>query len=446
MIRATILAATVASMVAVPSLANEEGFGAQAFTLDNGMRIVAVPFRRAPVVHHAVYYRIGAADDPFGQSGISHFLEHLMFNVSATLADGEYSRIVARNGGRSNAYTSSDVTAYFATIARDRLERVMELEADRMTGTLFERKNFEAERQVVLEERLTRTERNPSALFREELVAATRRSHPYGRPVIGWRHEIEALNMEQVEAFYRRHYGPSNAILVVVGDIDADELRPLAERTFGQVPSGGKPPPPRPTEPPHRTDILVEMSDTRVANARWSRSIRAPSYFTGPIEKIAALDVLAELFGGSTGRLSRSLVHDREIALSAGAHFSGSQRDEGTFILHATPAPGISIDEVANAVDEEIQRLLEEGTDIEDVQRTAYQFFAGTIYARDNLETIADLIGRTLVNGGTLEELDSFTDVVRGLEAADIDAAARELFSTPASVTGILRPATEEGT
>lgn len=416
------------------------GLGAEEFTLANGMRVVAVPLRRAPVVHHAVYYRVGAADDPVGQSGISHFLEHLMFNGTATVADGEYDRIIGRNGGRSNAYTSSDLTVYFATIARDRLETVMELEAERMNGALFTEETFEAERAVVLEERLLRTENRPESLFYEEFTAARWRAHPYGRPVIGWRHEIEALRMDQIKAFYRRHYGPGNALLVVAGDIDADELRPLAERTFGRVPAGGEPAPPRPAEPPHRAGITVEMADPRVTTARWSRNYPVDSYFSGPAREAAALDILAAVLGGEGGRLSRALVHDRKIALSAGAHFSGGLRDGGSFILHGQPAPGSDVAAVEAAVDAEIARLLGDGVEEDEVARAVYRFAAADVYSRDNISSLADLVGTSLSNGAGLADLDGYVDLVRSITPADVDDAARAMFAGPPAVTGVLRP------
>ncbi len=412
----------------------------EAFMLANGMQVVAVPMSRAGVVHHAVYFAFGSADDPPGQSGINHLIEHLMFNGTAAVPEGEYDTIIGRNGGSANAYTSPDVTAYYATIARDRLETVMELEADRMTGLVFDPANFEAERKVVLEERLQRIDNDPRALFREELRAARWRAHPYGRPVIGWRHEIEALTLTQVESFYRRHYGPRNALLVVAGDISADELRPLAERTFGQIPAGGEPLPPRPAEPPHRALIAVEDADPRVAQLRWSRQYRAPSYFSGTLREAVVLDVLGALLGGSSGRLHRALVVDAKVALAAGAAFGGSSRDGGVFHVYAVAADGIGAAELEAAIDAELGRLVTDGADDTEVARVLYRFSAGEIYARDRVAGIAELVGTTLIKGGSPDGINAYMTIARTVSADDVTAAARALFQDRAVVTGVLRP------
>ena len=418
--------------------------GAEPFTLANGMRVVAVPMERPGVVHHAVYYAFGAADDPSGQSGIAHFIEHLMFNGTGTTTDGQYKQIIGRNGGSTNAYTSADVTAYYATIARDRLETVMRLEADRMTGVVFKPENFEAERQVIIEERLQRTDNSPSGVFREQLMAAAWQAHPYGRPLIGWRHEIEALTMEQVEAYYRRHYGPANALLVVAGDIDAESLRPLAERTFGMVPAGGEPVPPRPMEPPHRARVTVEMEDPRVARPRWSRQYRARSYYSGTPRESATLDVLAAVLGGASGRLHRALVVRHKVALAAGAYFDGGSRDGGFFLVYAMPADGTDVSEVEEAVIAELRRVAEEGVEEREVQRAAYRFAAGEIYARDDVSTVAEFVGSTLIKGGTLQDIDGYIEMVRSISAADLAGAAGALLAEQATVTGILRPGDAE--
>lgn len=428
----------------LPGAPAADGLGAESFVLANGMRVVAVPMERPGVVHHAVYYAFGAADDPPGQSGMAHFIEHLMFNGTSSTEEGEYKRIIGRNGGSTNAYTSADVTAYYATIARDRLETVMRLEADRMTGVVFETQNFEAERQVILEERLQRTENTPSGLFREQLRAASWQAHPYGRPLIGWRHEIEALTQAQVEAYYRRHYGPANALLVVAGDIDAGSLRPLAERTFGAVPPGGEPVPARPAEPPHWARVTVEMDDPRIVRPRWSRQYRAKGYFAGAERESATLDVLAAVLGGASGRLRRALVVDRKIALSAGAYFDGDNRDGGFFLVYAMPTDGTDLVDLEAAVHAELERVAGEGVAPREVERAAYRFAAGEIYARDDVSGTADFVGRTLVKGGTLEDIDGYIDLVRSITAAEVSAAARILLTDQATVTGILRPESAE--
>ncbi len=416
------------------------GVGAESFTLANGMQVVAVPMARPGVVHHAVYYAFGAADDPLGQSGMAHFIEHLMFNGTASTGDGEYKRIIGRNGGRTNAYTAADVTAYYATIARDRLETVMRLEADRMVGIVFDAANFEAERQVVLEERLLRIENSPVGRFREHLRAATWHAHPYGRPLIGWRHEIEALDLDTVEAHYRRFYGPANALLVVAGDIDAEALRPLAERTFARVPAGGEPVPSRPSDPPHQARITVEMEDPRVVRPRWSRQYRRPSYFSGNVREAAALDVLATVLGGGSGRLHRTLVVHRKTALAAGAYFDGARRDGGVLGVYAIPADATDVATLAAEVDAELRRVAEQGVAEQEIQRAAYRFAAGRIYALDDVSRFADFVGSTLIKGGTLEEIDGYLELVQSITAAEVAGAARALLDDPATVTGVLRP------
>ncbi len=418
--------------------------GAESFTLPNGMRVVAVPMARPGVVHHAVYYAFGAADDPPGQSGMAHFIEHLMFNGTASTGNGEYKRIIGRNGGRTNAYTAADVTAYYATISRERLETVMRLEADRMVGLVFDPANFEAERQVVIEERLQRIDNSPAGRFREHLRAAAWQAHPYGRPLIGWRHEIETLDLDAVKAFYRRHYGPRNALLVVAGDIDLASLRPLAEQTFGTIPAGGAAVPPRPSEPPQSARITLEMEDPHVVRPRWSRQYRRSSYFSGDPREAAVLDVLAGVLGGTSGRLRRTLVVDRKTALAAGAYFDGSSRDSGFFGLYAMPADQTDLTVLVADIDAELLRLATDGVEEQEVRRAAYRFAAGQIYARDDVSGTADLVGTVLSKRGTLEDIDGYLDMVRSVTTEEVARAAHSLLTDPATVTGILRPGKPE--
>ena len=235
------------------------------FDLDNGLKVVVIEDHRTPVVTHMVWYKVGAADEPPTKSGIAHFLEHLMFKGTESHPAGEFSGVVADIGGQENAFTSSDYTAYFQKIAKEHLGLMMEYEADRMTGLVLSPDDVASEKQVVLEERSSRTDNNPSAQLGEELDAALYLTHPYGRPVIGWKHEIEALTREDALAFYERYYTPNNAVLVVAGDVTPDEVRALAEETYGKVARRADPGERlRPREPEPRAERTVSMSSPRV--------------------------------------------------------------------------------------------------------------------------------------------------------------------------------------
>ncbi len=433
-------------VAAEPAQAGEAGatFGAETFTLSNGMRVVVVSNHRAPVVHHAVWYRVGAADEPPGKSGIAHMLEHLMFKGTPTVPAGEFSKIVSRNGGNDNAFTAQDYTGYFQNIARDRLEMVMEMEADRMVNLDFGDEDFLTERQVVLEERRSRTDNRPRAQFSEQLSAAQYLSHPYGLPVIGWEHEIRAYTAEDSRVFYSRHYAPNNAILVVVGDITADELRAMAERIYGPIAAKPIPERARPTEPPQRAARVVEMADPRVASVEWSRSYLAPSYRTGDPAVIAAMEVLSQILGGgTTSRLYQALVVDQKIADHAGSYFNGVSFDQSSFVLYGLPRNGVDTEAVVAAVEAEIARLVADGVADEELQRAKFGMIAQATYARDNLSTVARIFGVALTAGLAVEDVEAWPSLVEAVTAADVIAAAESVFKTEQSVSGVLRPAAE---
>jgi zinc protease len=219
-----------------PRGAQAKVFEPETFTLDNGLEVVVVANRRAPIVTHMLWYKVGAADEPPGKSGIAHFLEHLMFKGTDTLGPGEFSDIIARNGGQENAFTSYDYTGYFQTVAKDRLDIIMKYEADRMTNLTLSDEVVLPERDVVLEERRSRIDREPGAQLGEALRAVLFLHHPYGVPVIGWEEEIRGLTSADAIDFYRRWYAPNNAVLIVAGDVDAEEVRALAETHTGSFP------------------------------------------------------------------------------------------------------------------------------------------------------------------------------------------------------------------
>ena len=415
-------------------------FDPETFTLKNGMAVVVIPNHRVPVVTHMVWYKVGSADEPPGKSGIAHFLEHLMFKGTRKLASGEFSRILARNGGRENAFTSPDYTGYYQSIAVDRLEMVMEMEADRMTNLVFDAKEVEPERQVIFEERRNRTGNNPSALLAEHVNATLYLNHPYRRPIIGWEHEIRGLTIADLKSFYRRWYVPNNAILVVAGDITAEELRPLAEKTYGRIPAAPARLRVRPGEPPHRAARRVTLKDPRVRQPSWSRTFLAPSYTEGATEHVYALQVLAEILGGATGPLYRSLVVEQKLAVSAGAYFEPDRLGPGTFGFYASPRPGVSMEKLEAAMEAELARVVDKGVTGKEARRAKGRLQAEAVYARDSLGTGARVLGGALAIGLTVEDVESWPERIGAVTVPEINAAARDVLGQAASVTALLLP------
>ncbi|WP_417517100.1 M16 family metallopeptidase [Minwuia sp.] len=417
-------------------------FNPESFTLDNGMQVVVVPDHRAPVVVHMVWYKVGAADEPPGKSGIAHFLEHLMFKGTAKLAPGEFSKTVAANGGRDNAFTSQDYTGYFQSIARDRLELVMSMEADRMVNLQFGEQDMITERQVVLEERRQRTDSTPQGQFYEQVAAALYLAHPYGTPIIGWEDEIIRLDLEDALAFYRKFYAPNNAILVVAGDITAAELKPLAEKYYGVIPAN-----PEviqrelPHEPPHRAARRLTHSDPRVAEPSWQRMYIADSVNWGNPDHTLGLQLLSDILGaGSTSRLYSELAVNQNKALSIGAWYSGVNRGPGNFGIYASPAPGVSLEELEAAIDAEIDRVLTDGVTAEELERARTGLLADAIYMRDSLSQGARVFGSALSAGVSIEEVESWPDRVRAATLEDVRRAAEAVFRPERSVTATLLP------
>jgi zinc protease len=417
-------------------------FNPDSFTLDNGMQVVVIENHRAPVVSHWVWYKVGTADSPVGKSGLPHFVEHLMFKGTDEIPPGEFSRIVARHGGNDNAMTSADFTAYFQNIARDRLEMVMEMEADRMANLRLELEQVLSERDVVLEERRSRVDNQPSALWAEQLSAAQYLNHPYRLPIIGWYHEIESYTKEDALAFYDAWYAPNNAILVVAGAVTAEELKPLAERTYGQVQPREVPERTRLVEPPQIVERRIELAHERVEQPSLMRSYLAPSFATAEGGEAYALEVLAELFGsGGTSRLYRSLVVEQGLATSAGAFYRGSSLDLTTFRVYASPRPGGDLDALEAAIDAEIARLLEGGVTPEEVARVQKRMIAEAVYARDSLTTAVRVFGSALTTGSTIEDVEAWPERVAEVTPEAVLEAARLVFDRDRSVTGRLIPA-----
>ncbi|UWQ91205.1 insulinase family protein [Rhodobacteraceae bacterium M382] len=410
------------------------------FTLQNGMDVVVVEDHRAPVVQHMVWYRAGSSDEPKGQSGVAHFLEHLLFKATDTLEAGELSATVAANGGRDNAFTSYDYTAYYQRIAADRLELMMRMEADRMRNIRLTETDIVTERDVILEERNQRTDNNPRALFGEQLNAAQYLNHRYGVPIIGWRHEMEELDMDDALSFYSTYYAPNNAILVVTGDVYPDQVRALAEQYYGVIPANPELPERyRAQEPPQTAERRLIFRDARVAQPYVHRSYLAPERDAGDQEEAAALFLLAKLLGGgTTSYLTNKLQFETQTAVYSGAFYNGVALDETSFGLIIVPAEGVSLQQAEDALDQAVAGFIAEGVDQEKLERIKLQLRASEIYARDNVDGIGNRYGRALTSGLTIEDVQQWPDIVQAVTGEEIIAAARDLFQPERSVTGWL--------
>ena len=435
----------LAALLAAPPLlapASAKVFEPETFILKNGMQVVVIRNPRAPVVTHMVWYKVGAADEPPGQSGIAHLLEHLMFKGTKKLKSGEFSKIVARNGGRENAFTSQDYTGYYQTIAVDRLETMMRHEADRMTGLVLTEAAIAPERLVVLQERRSRTDSRPQSILWEQARAAMYLNHPYRIPIIGWAHEIKALTKDQIIAFYRRYYAPNNAILVVSGNITAAQLRPLAEKYYGAIPAAVTPKRARPMEPPQMAARRVIRRDARVRQPSVGRLYLAPGYNSAGSKHAYALQILSEILdGGATSRLNRSLVIEQKLAAGTGAGYDAMVVDHATFSVYAAPRPGVPIEKLEAALDAELARLLEDGITEEELRRAKQRLRDAAIFARDSLSTSARILGRALAVGLKVDDVENWPERINAVTKAEVEAAARAVLKPNSSVTAILLPA-----
>ncbi len=442
-LRAAIAAAALSGAPCLPAAAEPQ---VTSFTLENGMRGVVIEDHRAPVVTHMVWYEIGAADEPWGKSGIAHFVEHLMFKGTDEIPEGAFSKIVAENGGSDNAFVSYDYTAYFQRIASDRLETVMRMEADRMTDLVFSEEVTLTERDVIIEERNQRTENSPQALLGEQMNAALFQNHPYGIPVIGWRHEMESLTRADARAFYERHYAPDNAVLVVAGNADPAEVQRLAELHFGPIAPASRRPEARPQEPPQRAPRRIAMSDERVRQPYVVRSYLVPSRGSADQAEAAALEVLSRILGsGVASRFAERLELADKTAVDAGAYYSGSARDATEFTIYAVPAEGVDLATVEASLEEVLAEIVRDGPTEEELERVRRTIRADFIYQQDSQMSLARRYGMELAMGYTLEQIAAWPELFEAVTAEDVRRVAAEYLLPERSVTGwLMEEITEE--
>ena len=438
-----LIASAFVIFAALPALAEE----VTTFRLDNGMDVVVIEDHRAPVVVHMVWYKVGSADEPVGASGVAHYLEHLLFKATDKLESGEFSATVAANGGSDNAFTSYDYTAYYQRIAADRLPLMMEMESNRMENLMLTQEDIATELDVVLEERNQRTENNPGALANEQFRAAQYQNHRYGVPVIGWKHEMEQLALKDTVDFYHLYYSANNAILVVAGDVQPDEVKALAERYYGVIPpEANLPERIRPQEPTQRAERRLTYTDARVSQPYIARSYLAPERDSGAQKEAAALTYLADLLGGSpfTSALGQALQFDSQIAVYTRAGYDGSSLDDSTFSISVVPSEGVSLSEAEAAMDKVIADFLATPIDPAQMESIRTQLRASEIYAKDNVEGLANRYGAALTQGLTIQDVQDWPQILQDVTEADIKAVAAKVFNRDQSVTGWVVSSAEE--
>jgi zinc protease len=439
--RIAILVATVL-MVALsgPARADTAGPKVASFTLKNGLELVVVEDHRAPVVTHMIWYKVGAADETPGKSGIAHFLEHLMFKGTVAHPAGEFSKVVARMGGRENAFTANDYTGYFQRVPSTRLKEVMAFEADRMTGLVLTDEVVLPERDVILEERNQRIENNPRARLGIQMDAALFLNHPYGKPVIGWRSEIEQLTRQDAIDFYRRFYGPNNAVVVIAGDVTPGEALSLAQDVYGKIKRRADIlPRRRPEEPPPVAARSLTLADARAENPLVQRDYLVPSFATAKRGESEALDVLARILGGgSNSRLYRALVVDQKIAVAAGAWYDSTALDSTKLSIYGSPRPGVMLPELEKAIDAEIESIVAGGVTEEELSRAKTKLIADAVYAHDSQSSMARWYGSALMTGATVNDVAKWPERIRAVTAKQVQEAARRWLDKRRSVTGYL--------
>ncbi len=444
----------VASCAVMLSLASAAAsakvFSPTVYTLPNGLQVVVVEDHLAPVVTQMVWYKVGAADEQQGHSGIAHFLEHLMFKGTPTVGPGEFSKIVARNGGEDNAFTFYDYTAYFQTIKADRLELIMKLEADRMQNLALTDDQVYPERDVIVEERRQRIENSPAARLGESMRYSLLTNSPYGRPAIGWLPEMQQLTTADAIAWYKTWYAPNNAILIVVGDVEPEAVKALAEKYYGPIPAHPVPPRIRPQimmlpegeHPLPEPERRVTLRDPAIHQPEFARYYVAPNYSAKTRKQALALEVFDEIFGtGSTSRLYQALVVKTKVATAAGSSYDDTALDPGPYDIFASPAPGKDIAEVESGVDAVIAALVKDGVTAQEVADAKTRLESQAILARDSLSGPAHSIGEALTTGQTIDDIENWPEDIASVTQTDVNDAMRGVFGAKAAyATGWLLP------
>ncbi|MDP1723564.1 MAG: pitrilysin family protein [Alphaproteobacteria bacterium] len=415
-------------------------FNPKEFTLANGMRCIVIENPTSPAVFHSLWVQVGGADEKIGQSGKAHFLEHLMFRGTEKLAPGQYDKIIHELGGENNAFTSQDVTVYHVKIAKENLAKIMEIEADRLTGLKITDDVFIPEKKVILEERQSRVDNNPMGLMIEQMTAQLYLHHPYRIPVIGWMNEIKELTREQVMEFYQKHYVPNNVILIVSGDVKVDDVKKLAEQYYGPLKQGELDNRVRVSEPPAHIEKKITLHHSQVTQPQMIRMYRAPKFTGKDADKEVACEVLAEILGGGQSSIFYDqLVIKNKQALGIDCGFY-SQKDDSKFTIAAVPTPSVDPVLLEVSIDQIITNLLANGINDEELIRIKKKLDADSVYARDSLDKGAKAIGHALTGNGQISDVEEWNKHLESVTKEKVLEVARVIFDSNKAVTAYLRP------
>lgn len=442
--RVTVFALAVALTVLVSTRdAAAKVFDPKTYTLSNGLEIVVVPNHRAPVVHQMLWYRVGSVDEAPGQSGLAHYLEHLMFKGTPTMPPGGFSKAVAAAGGQDNAFTSYEYTAYFATVPSSFLPRLMAMEADRMANLTISEAQAKPELDVVLAERRQRTDDNPDGRFNEKFSQKIYGKHPFGRPIIGWKQEVSQMNAVLATAFYDRWYAPNNALLVVAGAVEPEAVRAMAEETFGKVPAKTLPARPdnRQLFSPRRQPGRFVLHDPDVQQASIERHFIAPSYHDAKGNDAYALEVLEQILGGGTvGRLYQTLVVERKVATETSVGYDALSRDLGSFSIGLALPPAGNTAKAEAALDALLRKTAREGVTQAEVDLAIKRLREQAIFTRDHLMTAGYAFGQKWASGRTVTDVEEWPERIGAVTRDDVNRVAKALFSQRRYMTGLLLP------
>ncbi len=411
----------------------------QTFDLANGLQVIVIPNHKVPAVSHMMWYKVGAMEDPRGKTGIAHFLEHLMFKGTPNHPEGEFSKLVAQNGGRENAFTSHDYTAYYQNIAKEKLEMVMRLEADRMRNLELKPNQVDAERKVILEERRMTIDNSPRRLLNEQMDAAMYFNHPYGTQIIGWENDIKGLTQKDALDFYKKYYAPNNAILVVSGDVTAAEVKKLAEKYYAGIKKSDLPKHEEFSMPELTSAKRVELNDERVKAPEFWRNYLAPSHRSGNSEDVFPLVVLSKILGGgTTSRLYKSLVIDQKLAVNVGVYYNDLKRGPSEFTIFAIPSEKADIATLEQAINEEVQKTIDQFVTEEELESAKKSLISDQIYSREGIQEMGYLAGEATVVGLDPDYLTTWGDRINAVTSEQIQQAAQDVLNSSSSVTGIL--------